>query len=423
MNRHAWLCPAAAVEGRAAPGPVRRPRHSGRLAARPAGTPKRGPGAWRHRLTGTLACRHGVRPIASCGWAIAPETRTAEGSADDTYRPARADDAEPKPEPASPDNFVETALKLGGKSEEEARNDRHARPGRRPGRGAVRPAVPDVAKPRPPRGLGPRGPGRAVPAASRRRPRRAATRRWSESLEVVRRHRDGRDAARRPTARSPTHVLDDLAEAGYWGLLIDPRVRRQRRPVRRVRAVPDPDGDARRRPSPGWPRSTAASAPSIRCGPSAPPSRKQRFLPRLASGERLSGVRPDRAGRRLRPDRPARPRPCSTATTTSSTARSCSSPTPSRAARSAWSCLIDRQAGRADRRPARPRERAVPARARTACTPCKHSHNNGLQVQRLPRAAREPADAAAGRRPDDRLSRPEPGPRRPVRDRRRHACG
>ncbi len=46
----------------------------------------------------------------------------------------------------------------------------------------------------------------------------------------------------------------------------------------------------------------------------------------------------------------------------------------------------------------------------------RHLHNHGLRFQRLPRAAREPAPAGSGRRADDRLSRPEPGPRGAVRD-------
>ena len=52
--------------------------------------------------------------------------------------------------------FVETALKLGGKSEEEAPDDRHARPGRRPGRSPVRRPLSDGQQPDPSGGLGPR---------------------------------------------------------------------------------------------------------------------------------------------------------------------------------------------------------------------------------------------------------------------------
>ena len=237
---------------------------------------------------------------------------------------------------AEPQTFVETALKLGGKSEEEARktgtldraDDRSRRCSPRSTRRRSSPVHRAVWDDEFPLDLFRR---RRV-----ERPARAASGRWSESLEVVRRHRaagtlldEQRQGLRRGRSR-------DLAEAGYWGLLVDPRIRRPGRAVRGVRHVPDADGDDRCRPSPGWPRSTAASARSIRCGPSAAPSRSAatcRGWP-AANGSRL---RPDRARRRLRPDRAADARPCSTATTTSSTARSCSSPTPSPAGRSAWS--------------------------------------------------------------------------------------
>ena len=44
-------------------------------------------------------------------------------------------------------------------------------------------------------------------------------------------------------------------------------------------------------------------------------------------------------------------------------------------------------------------------------------------IPRLPRAAREPAPARAGRRADDRLSRPEPRPRVACARRPRARCG
>ena len=47
----------------------------------------------------------------------------------------------------------------------------------------------------------------------------------------------------------------------------------------------------------------------------------------------------------------------------------------------------------------------------------RHAYNNGLRLQRLPRAEGEPAQAADRRRPDHRLSRPEPGPAVAVRRR------
>ena len=64
---------------------------------------------------------------------------------------------------------------------------------------------------------------------------------------------------------------------------------------------------------------------------------KQRFLPELASGERLSAFALTEPGAGSRPDGAAARAAVPTATTTSSTARSCSSPTSCPAARSAWS--------------------------------------------------------------------------------------
>ena len=130
-------------------------------------------------------------------------------------------------------------------------------------------------------------------------------------------------------------MLDELGDAGYWGLLVDREYGGSGAPfaafapfLTRMATV-DP---------------TVAGLASVHgCIGAVDPVRtfgndeqKRRFLPGLASGERLSRVRPDRAVRRLRPDGAAHARRAATATTTSSTARSCSSPTSCPAARSAW---------------------------------------------------------------------------------------
>ena len=53
------------------------------------------------------------------------------------------------------------------------------------------------------------------------------------SLEVVRRRREAGTLLRRPRARSRTPIIDDLARAGYWGMLIDPEYGGQGAPFAR----------------------------------------------------------------------------------------------------------------------------------------------------------------------------------------------
>ena len=200
-------------------------------------------------------------------------------------------------------SFAETALRLGGKSEEEARRmgaidkaDEQVEalfaPQYQTANSPVHRAVWDG-----------NGPARPVRAAAPAR------------VGPVRR-RDGAIARRRPppprgrhrsttrTARSPQTVLDDLAEAGYWGLLIDPKYGGQGRAVRRASPVPDADGDDRRdgrRPGLG-PRLHRRR----RSGADLRHAEQKAALPAQA-GQRRGALRlrPDRARRRLRPDRPA----------------------------------------------------------------------------------------------------------------------
>ena len=156
-----------------------------------------------------------------------------------------------------------------------------------------------------------------------------------DSLDVVRRHREA-GTLHNEQKKIADVVLRELGERRLLGPARRSRIRRQRHavlafaPFLTRMAMIDP---------------TVAGLASVHgcIGAVDPvrtfgtPEQKQRFLPGLASGERLSALRPDRAVRRLRPDRPAHHGRRSTATTTSSTARSCSSPTSSPAARSAWS--------------------------------------------------------------------------------------
>ena len=149
-------------------------------------------------------------------------------------------------EPESPDVRRDRA-QAGRQERGGGADDRHARPGRRPGRGPVRRALSDGQQPGPSRGLGPRGPRRPVlaPAAAalaRVRADHAASRSRSSAAIATPGTLFG------PDGKVTEAVLDDLGAAGYWGLLIDPAVRRRRGAVRRVRPVPDPDGHDRADP-------------------------------------------------------------------------------------------------------------------------------------------------------------------------------
>ncbi|MCS6853086.1 MAG: acyl-CoA dehydrogenase family protein [Gemmataceae bacterium] len=109
----------------------------------------------------------------------------------------------------------------------------------------------------------------------------------SRSLEVVRRRRDARSLLDPATGKLHPEVFAELAGAGYWGLLIDPRYGGQGAPFARFAdfltrmAVLDP--------------MVAGLASVHGCiGAVDPvrtfgtPEQKARFLPRLASGQALS---------------------------------------------------------------------------------------------------------------------------------------
>ena len=232
--------------------------------------------------------------------------------------------------------FVETALKLGGKSEEEARTTGTLDRADDQVEALFAARYQTAQQPGPPRRLGPRGPGRPVPAPAAAAVARAASGSMDDSLEAVRRHRDAGTLLRRPTARSPrpsSTTWPKPATGGCWSTREyggggAPFAAFARFLTKMATIEPD-----RRRPGLG---------PRLhRRGRSAADLRQRRAEGAVSApaGQRRAalGLRADRARRRLRPDRAADARPCSTATTTSSTARSCSSPTPSPAGRSAWS--------------------------------------------------------------------------------------
>ena len=192
-----------------------------------------------------------------------------------------------------------------------------------------------------------------------------------DSLAVVRKHvkagtqldekQEGSAARARRSGR-----------AGYWGLLVDKQYGGSGAPFASFApfltqmAMVDP---------------TVAGLASVHgCIGAVDPVRtfgnaeqKQRFLPRAGQRRAAVGVRADRAVRRLRPDGAAHHGRRSTATTTSSTARSCSSPTSCPAAPIGLVCLIDEQAGRADRRSARRRRTSSSSSCKYGLYALKHT--------------------------------------------------
>jgi alkylation response protein AidB-like acyl-CoA dehydrogenase len=183
-------------------------------------------------------------------------------------------------------SFAETALRLGGKSEEEARRtgaldkadeqvEALFRPQYQTASSPVHRAVWDGKVPlelfNPP----------PLPASH------PSDRVLEASLAVVRRHREAGSLIDEHGKTSPA-VLRELGEAGYWGLLIDPRYGGQGTPFQRfthfLTRMATQDA------------MVAAFASIHGCiGAVDPvrtfgtPEQKQGFLPRLASGERLSG--------------------------------------------------------------------------------------------------------------------------------------
>jgi len=191
----------------------------------------------------------------------------------------------PPTESVTEASFAETALKLGGKSEEEARR-----------MGAVDRADDQVERLFQPQYQTTSSPihravwERMLPvelfaAAEEKTPGDVQTV-MSRSLDVVRRHRDAK-SLHNPDGKIAEGVLADLAGAGYWGLLVDREYGGSGAPLRSFMpfltqmALIDP---------------TIAGLASVHgCIGAVDPVRtfgndeqKRRFLPKLASGERLS---------------------------------------------------------------------------------------------------------------------------------------
>lgn len=192
------------------------------------------------------------------------------------------------PETAAPQSFAETAMRLGGKSEDEARR-----------MGAV-----DAADERVEEMFDPRYQTAASPvhravwdaqlpadlfgfASPPQAPSEAAAAVMDRSYEIIRSHVQDGTMLDPDTRKITDNVLQELAQAGYWGLLVEPRYGGCGAPfsqfapfLTRVATV-DP---------------TIAGLASVHaCIGAVDPvqafgneEQKQRFLPKLASGEALS---------------------------------------------------------------------------------------------------------------------------------------
>ena len=216
--------------------------------------------------------------------------------------------------------FVEAALKLGGKSEEEARTtgtvDRaddqvdalfaaRYQTANSPVHRVVwdREAPIELFLPQPP----------VTSPASEKIMQR--------SLEAVSRNR-AQGTLYGPDGKVSEAVLKDLSEAGYWGLLIDPEFGGGGASFASFSRFLDQDGHDRAQPG----RAGVGSRVHRRGRPVAyfRQLRTERTVSAQAGQRRTAlGVRSHRARRRLRPDRAQDPGRARTATITSSTARSC----------------------------------------------------------------------------------------------------
>jgi alkylation response protein AidB-like acyl-CoA dehydrogenase len=183
-------------------------------------------------------------------------------------------------------SFAETALRLGGKSDEEARRtgavdradeqvEKLFKPQYQTANSPIHKAVWDGKVPldlfNPP----------PLPASA------PCDKAMNEALEVVRRHREA-GTLTDDKGKVAIPVLQDLARAGYWGMLIDPEFGGQGAPFQRfthflTRMATE---DAMIAGLASIHGCIGAVDPVRTFGT---PEQKKRFLPRLASGERISG--------------------------------------------------------------------------------------------------------------------------------------
>jgi alkylation response protein AidB-like acyl-CoA dehydrogenase len=183
-------------------------------------------------------------------------------------------------------SFAETALRLGGKTEEEARRtgavdkadeqvESLFKPEYRTENSPIHKAVWDGKAPLDRFATPP------LPASA------PCDKAMAASLEVVRRRRE---AGTMLDERGKLHpeLLRELAEVGYWGMLIDPRYGGQGAPFQRFThfLTRMATQDAMVAGMASIHGCIGAVDPVRTFGT---PEQKERFLPRLASGERLSG--------------------------------------------------------------------------------------------------------------------------------------
>jgi len=182
-------------------------------------------------------------------------------------------------------SFAETALKLGGKSEDEARRTGAIDKADDQVEGLFAPQYQTVNSPAH-RAVWERGVPAQLFAGKPIETPTAIRNVMDESLEIVRRHRQSGSLMTKDRKISDS-VLDELGGAGYWGLLVDSEYGGSGTPFRSFApfltemAMQDP---------------TIAGLASVHgCIGAVDPVRtfgnaeqKQRFLPDLASGKRLS---------------------------------------------------------------------------------------------------------------------------------------
>lgn len=196
--------------------------------------------------------------------------------------PETTDGATPVVSEAS---FAETALKLGGKSEEEARRTGAIDKADDQVESLFKPEYQTVNSPAHLAIWGKTLPVELFTSQEETIPPAVQTV-MDNSIEAVRRHREA-GTVLNDAGKIDEPVLADLADAGYWGLLVDPEYGGSGAPFRAFApfltrmALEDP---------------TIAGLASVHgCIGAVDPVRtfgdadqKQRFLPRLASGESLS---------------------------------------------------------------------------------------------------------------------------------------
>src|SRR5262249_8015896 len=188
--------------------------------------------------------------------------------------------------PEREQSFAETALRMGGKSEEEARRtgavDRADeqveslfRPQYQTANSPIHKAVWDGKVPLELFGPPP------LPAEA------PSDRVMNDSFEVVRRQREA-GTLLDERGKIAVSVLQELGQAGYWGLLIDPRYGGSNAPFQRFTnfLTRMATQDAMIAGMASIHGCIGAVDPVRTFGT---PDQKQRFLPKLASGERLSG--------------------------------------------------------------------------------------------------------------------------------------